>query len=262
VIRVVLGLTLALLPNGAAGAGSRDVPRMVDADAQLAHALACKGALRGLEGVERERSRAVAVEAYGAVAAYFPKRRALCAQAAFRAGELLRAGGDPRRAAEAFLRAIDLGRGTLFRPRARIELAHVHRRAGRRQAALAEYERVLFDPDATPHLRDLATSWAAHVQSQLGRESDARRLWERVARAGEDPLDQVRAFDRWALSLVAGGELEAAAGVLELCRTRLRDRALEQTALGERLRDALERMRSVGPLARAIRSRRQLPMPK
>ena len=121
--------------------------------------------------------------------------------------------------------------------------------------ALAAYERVMGREDADRGYRDQATHWAGRVHDKLGRPADARRLWERVAREGVDPLDRIRAFDQWALSLLEAEDLEGAAGVLELCRSALRDVSLEETRLGTRVRAALERMRSSDRLVRAIRAR-------
>lgn len=97
--------------------------------------------------------------------------------------------------------------------------------------------------------------WTGCVQSRLGREAEARTSWEHLARQGRSPLERVRAFDAWASSLVRCGELEAAAGVLELCRGTLCPLAEEQTQLGLRVQRALEGMAAVEELKRAVAER-------
>ena len=236
-------------------AAAHEVERKDSARAQLEHAVRRKRELRGRTGTARSRARNTAVAAYRAVRTYFPAEGSLGAEASFRAGELLRAGGFERAAVLEFEQARKLGAGTAFRARGGLELGHLHRRADRLQKALAAYEGVIAMGRAERQHRDRATHWAGRVHEELGRPADARRCWERVARNGEDPVSRIAAFDAWAHSLVAGRDLEGAAGVLELCRAELEDVALEETRLGLRVRSALERMSSVNRLKRAIESR-------
>jgi len=56
-------------------------------------------------------------------------------------------------------------------------------------------------------------------------------------------------------NLVARGDLEGAAGVLERCRERLSDAAQEESRLGERVVAALASMRAQEELARAVERR-------
>jgi hypothetical protein len=62
----------------------------------------------------------------------------------------------------------------------------------------------------------------------------------------------VRAYDHLALALIEDDDLEGAAGMLERCRAALSDVALEETQRGERVRNALTRMRAIAELRRAI----------
>lgn len=239
----------------AEGREADSVPRRGSAAAQLEHARACKRGLRGKSGSARETARQRAVGAYRAVRRYHPAERALGAEGAFRAGELLRSSGADEEALTEFELARDLGHGTEFRPRGGLEFAHLLRRRSRLLDALAAYAEVASMDDVEPRYLEEALYWTGCVQARLGREREARGSWERVARRGRDPLERVRAFDAWASSLVESGDLEAAAGVLELCRGELGAVAEEETQLGLRVQRALEGMRSAEELRRAVAER-------
>jgi tetratricopeptide (TPR) repeat protein len=257
---MALALTLPLL------FGAGEVPRRGDAGAQLAYARAQKQAMMGLDGAARERARTAAIDAYRAVREHHPRVRAAVAEAAFRAGELLRAGERLDDARVEFRVAAAEGRGTEFRARARLELGHLERREGRANPALDEYLAVVADEESCPHHRDCALLWSGRVYADLKRDGEARRAWERVALHGEDPVDRVRAFDELGCLWVRRGDAEAAAGELARCRAELFDEAQEQTETGARVRAALESMRTLRRLrevarrrAEQARERRELP---
>jgi tetratricopeptide (TPR) repeat protein len=211
--------------------------------------------MRGKEGDERNTTRQAAVQAYKAVREYFTSDARACAEAAFRAGELLRSADDATGAFAEFQVARERGADTPFRVRAELEIAHLHRRARDHEQALASYEAVLTDAASTPSQRDDASYWTGHVYAAEKRVEDARRAWRRVADHGEDPLDRVRAWDCIALSHIDAGDLEAAAGTLEKCREAMAETSAEETRLGERVRNALSSMRSVDDLQRAVEKR-------
>jgi len=238
-------------PSPAAGAA-----RMPDAAAQLRRAREAKRALWGTRGAERRRLRERAAEAYRAVRVYFPEARPEGAEAAFRAGELWRAGEDDERARREFEVAATLDPGGPFAARAALELGHLEQRAGNHQAALAIYVAVLSDPSAAAPRRDEAALRAGTEHRLLGARELARGLWERVARRAEDPLARVEAFDLLARDLVEDGDLEGAAGMLDRCRRELAPIAREQTRRGERVRRALTDMRALADLRGAVRRRR------
>lgn len=223
----------------------------------MAEAVAAKLALRGLAGeeLELELARAQAVELYRRVHREHPWECELAAQAAFRAGELLRAGGDLQGAIAEWERARDLAPGSEFGARALLEIGHVHRRAGRWDRALSAYERLVADPAADARQRDRASWWLARVLAERGEAEAARRALERLAECAEDPLLRVRAYDAWIRSLVQARRLEEAAGVLGLCRGALAERAAEHTSLGLRVAHALERMSAPAELAAAVEER-------
>jgi tetratricopeptide (TPR) repeat protein len=233
------------------------VPRLESAAAQLAHAASLRTAMRGKAGEARESARKAAIEAYRAVREYFGSDTRVAAEAAFRAGELLRASDDAGGAISEFQFARERGADTPFRVRAALEIGHMHRRDRKHPEALTIYESVLADPGARPSQRDDASYWIGQVHAAEGRIEDARRAWQRVADGAEDPLGRIRAWDCIALSYVASGDLEAAAGVVERCREALSEVSAEETRLGERVRDALSTMRSLDDLQRAVRVREE-----
>ena len=254
----LLGGGAAVGPPGSArpeGEGaippSAEVPRLDCARAQMELA-ACgrRAARRGGEG-----GRELAADAYRAVRTYHPGERSVGAEAAFRAGELLRAAGRLDEALVELRIARELGQGNPLAVRAELEVGHVHRRSGRFELALDAYCSVQAHPDAPQRFRDDAGLWEGRAWLELGRPEDARRSWERVARAAEDPVDRVRAFDLMALAWIESGDLEAAAGALDRARIDLGDAVVERTERGERVRRALARMRCIPRLRRAIAAR-------
>lgn len=232
------------------------VERLESAKAQLERATELKRALRGLQGEARDRARSEAVSAYRAVREFFAADAAACAEASFRAGELLRAAEDVAGALAEFGIARDRGAGTDFRVRAMLEVGHLERRMKHAQPALAAYEAVVAEESATKRQKDEALLWVGRVYGDQERFDDARRVWQKVADGGEDPLDRVRAFDLIASALVETGDLEGAAGVIKRCHDALSDVAAEETKLGERVRSALDAMRSPEQLSRAVLKRK------
>lgn len=233
------------------------VPKQENAQAQLKHATGLKQALRGTDGEGKVAARKEAIRAYRAVREYFEGDAKACAEAAFRAGELLRAANEVSSALAEFKIARERGADTPFRVRAMLEVGHLHRRARNSKDALSAYEAVLSDSAATQAQKDDASLWVGHVYAQLGRAEDALRAWQRVADGAEDPLDRVRAWDVIALAWIEKGDLEAAAGALERCRERLAEASAEETRLGERVRSALSSMRAVDELQTAVERRQK-----
>jgi tetratricopeptide (TPR) repeat protein len=253
-------LAIALVSRPAQEAEPREwietvVPRMASAGAQLAHARSLKQRMNAHPGGELAAWRRRAVEAYRAVRLFHPDARALAVEAAFRAGEILRAAGDEAEALAEFRWAAEHGAGE-FRVRARLEIGHLHRRALRFQEALEAYLDVGGDPAASAARREDAWLWAGTAWKRLGSVEEARGAWRRVAERGTDPLARITAFDELGLSYVEASELEGAAGVLDQCLGALSASALEETERGERVRNALLRMRVVEELSRAIARRR------
>lgn len=247
-------------PARAAPAAAREAPvrsleKLGSAKDELARADRMRREMRGTSGDDRLARRKLAVEAYRSVREHFPQDLATVAEAAFRAGELLRAAGEVDAARNELQVALAKGASTPFRVRARMELGQIARRSKDPQAALEAFDAVIADAEASQRQKDDALLWSGRAYADLGRGDDARRAWQRVADGAEDPLDRVRAFDWTALAYVDSGDLEAAAGALERCRDALADVAAEETKLGERVRNALADMRAHDDLARAIAER-------
>ena len=220
------------------------VPRMDRPLAQLAHARRLKQAMYARTEDDRPFWRGLAVEAYLAVGSYHPQAAEVVAEAAFRAGELLRAGGRGEEAVEAFSIAVSRGKGTAFRARAKLEIGHVWRRKGDDRRALDQFLSVASDSAARQAHRDDAWLWAGRIWHRAGRFEDAHRAWRGVAEGAGDPLDRIQAYDEWILSLHARSESSEASFTLQACSDALADRALEETQHGERVRSALARMRA------------------
>ena len=232
------------------------VPRMTSAEEQLGHARQLKREMAAKEGDELVSWRKRTVEAYRAVRVFHPGARASCVEAAFRAGEILRAGGDDPGALEEFRWAAQHGQGNEFRARAGLEIGHAHRRAERWSLALEAYLEVAADAAASASHREDAWLWAGTTWYAQGRVEDACLAWRRVAEKGLDPLARVEAFDELGMHLLAQGDLEGAAGTLDQCLRALSSQALEETERGERVRNALLRMSVVEELPRAIERRK------
>ena len=231
------------------------VPRRATAEAQLEYARGLKRRLSERKPEEREFWRELAVEAYQAVRVHHPDRPDVGSEAAFRAGELLRAAGIDERAIKEFTIASRLGSGGRFAHRALLETGHVHRRAGRARKALDRYHEVVSARSVAPRVKDDAWLWVGRLQAASERFEDAFRAWKTVARGAGDPLDRVQAYDWWAITLVERNDLEGAAGVLHEARQRLREAVLEETPFGDQVRRAMERMRAVDRLLEAIEKR-------
>lgn len=235
-----------------------ETPKLETALAQLQHAARLKSGLRKLPGDERKLRSAAVVAAYRAVREFWPKDPEPCAEAAFRAGELLRAAADFDAAQTEFEYVRGLEIETPFRARAGLELGHLQRRAKHVAPALDAYLAVANDPNSEPERRDDAALWAGRMYAELGKTDEARRQWDAVAARAEDPLQRIDAWDELALLLVDTGDLEGAAGWIAKARENLADAALEETAQGERVRSGLERMRAIRRLERAVAAREKV----
>lgn len=244
-----IAVLLALVAPSAAGI-ERESARSL-----LERGDALRGEARASTGRERLELRERAVAVYRSVRQRFPLERESAAWAAWRAGEILRADGDERGARVEFAAARELAPDPALASRAALEVGHIERRAGLFAEALAVYQSVASQSASPPTERDRARLWAGRCQSALGRYGEARVTLAELARAARDPCLRVDAHDELALVWIDQGDLEAAAGELELCRRALRSRAEERTPAGERVRAALRGMRAVARLARAVAER-------
>ena len=237
----------------------RTAPMADGAERALTCARAKKRALQGERGASLAKLRTEAVAAYVRVHERWPSSGATAAEAAFRAGELLRAGGEPHLAIEQFLVATKLQDPGEFAARALYEIGHVQRREGNIEPALASFEQLVASGPVDAHLRDIASVWYAKVLAESGQLPDAERVLRRLTKTATEPTDRIRAYDELILLVVGRGELEGAAGWLAECKYSVRDAARELTKKGKRVNRALEQMRSLKALQRAIEARMRDP---
>lgn len=231
------------------------VPRRQTARYQLEYARRLKERLGERKPAEQTFWRGLAIEAYQAVRVHHPEEKSIAAEAAFRAGELLRATNDVEAAAVEFDVAAELGRGGPFECRALMEHGHLYRRAGELRRALDYFHDVVSHRTTSVRLRDDAWFWIGRMQRDLGRFDDAVRAWKTISMGEGDALDRVEAFNWWANLLIDRGDLNGAAGVLNACQLQLLDWSLEETQFGRRVRRALERMRARRRLIDALEQR-------
>lgn len=254
---IALSASSEELPLAYANAGAIDSGG--PASRALERAREKKQALRGERGERLDELREEAIRAYCRVHERWPSAGVLAAEAAFRAGELLRAAGEPDRALEQFAVAKVTKDGGEFVARALYEIGHVQRREGRAELALAAFEELIASAIADEHLRDMASVWSARVLAERGQEADAERVLRRLVQTAKDPLDRIRAFDELMLLVIARGELEGAAGWLRECKFSVTEQSNELTSDGKRVVSALENMRGLKALQSAIADRMKVP---
>lgn len=232
------------------------VPRFESAAAQREHALALAARVRSARPAQLPDARRACAVAWIAVRMNFPQERAAAADAAFRAAEQLRCIDDDLAALRELEVVRALATDPTLRARAVLESAHLERRRRNVERALDLYLGLCADASAPPRRRDEAALWVGKSYALLGRFADAERWLRRASERACHALDRVRAFDEWCALFVSIDDLEAAAGVLASCRASLAPIAVEETKLGESVRDALETMRSIELLERAVARRR------
>jgi len=237
----------ASAPAPAQSAGGARVEREADAKAQLKKADEARRAVKGT-GAERRALTEKAEEAYGAVLSLFPDAKAEGALASFRMGELRRRLGKVDGARESFAKVISIGADRKLSARAVLETGHLYRRSKELGKALEAYRRTATEFADEAGTRDDALYWVGTIHEQAKEHSKAREAWRAVAERGADPVDRVRAFDRVALSFLKEGMREDATKTVEAARAALADAAAEPSALGARVKKALERLRAVKAL--------------
>ena len=171
------------------------------------------------------------------------------AEAAFRAGEILRTHGSSELAAERFELAAAVGEASdidaarVFGARAVLERAHVDRRAKQVEAALKRYAEVAarFPERAESVAR--ARGWAVRLLIGDEQLSAAREVVDQMlAAVDSEPLECLRAVDRLATAHVDAGAHTAAHDLVAILRQSL-ETLLQQEpadARTEKVRLALE----------------------
>jgi tetratricopeptide (TPR) repeat protein len=232
-----------------------------EAGRRFERALGILRAARRASGAKRVELRREAAASLSALRDEHPGDLELGGEARFRAAEVWLALGDEPAARREYERLGRLDTPAEWRCRAWFELGQLERRAERWSEALAAYLRAASTEGGARRWRDEATLWAAKTHAARREFEPARRLLAWTAEHSPDVFLRIRAFDEWALSFVAVDDLGAAAGVLEACRSATRKLAFEQTARGERVLRALERMRCIAALERAVERSLSAPRP-
>lgn len=217
-------------PKAAARAAARVAPAPArdedPAQAALSAASQAKRAAQKLEGAERAAALREVSTRYDAISADVAFDAPVRAEAAFRAGEILRVLRESEAAEARFLRATELGSesedGRSFAARGLLERAHLQRRAGDVDAALALYgqvrERYASERRSAAH----AMTWRGKVLLGAGRLDEARPELLGFAEAfPEYPKEAVRNADLVAVELVEAGDEAAAREVVAELRARM-----------------------------------------
>ncbi|RKY20452.1 MAG: hypothetical protein DRQ55_07660 [Planctomycetota bacterium] len=200
--------------------------------AALTAAAAQRQAAYKLDGQAREAGLLAAAAAFGQVADDQGLSVDARVEAAFRAGELLRARGQGPQAAQRFGQAVHQGRdakpvsahasAATFGARAQLELGHARRRADQLEPALAAYAEVRAFFAGQAKQVGQAAGWRARLLVRDGQlaqaEAEAAVLAQLVS---EDPLEAVRCADAVALALAEEGHEDAARRVLTLLDQQL-----------------------------------------
>jgi len=228
----VVGAVLALLgPVTMAGVGDEDAPaadRGETANSRLDEVSAAKQRAYDLEGDERERALLEVAASYGAVADDDAHPVGDRAEAAFRAGEILRSRRRADQARRRFEQATAFGadgtdeRAMEFAARGLLELAHLRRRASDVEGALGLYSEVgeRFSDQARSNAH--ATTWRGKLLVREGRLDEARALYVGFAASFPDyPLEAVRNMDLLAVAFAEDGRLEDAHEVVALLRSQM-----------------------------------------
>lgn len=223
------------------------------AEARMRAAREAKAAIA--EARDRSRARKRAAALYMEVADAFPDAGALTAEALFRAGELLRANGDIADAIAVLKRAAAVARPGVFACRAWYEVGHIERRQGQLDAAAAAFVLASEAADGTRRRREQAELWRARCIAESGQRAAAEALLRDLVRRIEDPCDRLRAYDQLVILLVEQSRLAGAVGYFAEAKRSVMAEAQQATELGDRVRRALEDLRSLDVLREAIRSR-------
>ncbi len=249
----------AALAGGGAGAAweaweeeggpVREAQRKAAGQAALVAAADVKKRAYTLEGEAREEGLLQAAAAYADVADREDLRPSERAEAAFRAGEILRARKALDSARERFAQAMELGQGNeadAFAARGLLELAHMKRRDDDTQGALALYGELRTRFPAQRKSCAQAMTWAGKLQLREGsREEGLVLLIQFGKQFDEFPVDAVKNVDVAALDCLDVGEFDRARRLIDDLRERMQP-VLEQVEGkdAERLRKALADMKA------------------
>lgn len=216
--------------------------------AALAEASTAKQAAQKLEGDDREQALLAVVGRYDAIAAGQGHAVPECTEAAFRAGEILRALKQVELADARFERAVTMGEGVEeareFAARALLERAHILRRMDDGEGALSLYaevgRRFADQRRAAAHAR----TWTGKLQLRSGQLELGAEVLQGFAEAyPEYATEAVRNADTVAVAWFEAGDEPAARVTLAWIRGRMEPLLAEGGRQAEKIRAALDRMR-------------------
>lgn len=200
---------------------------------------------------EREDALREVAAAYGRLAKDETRSLAVRCEAAFRAGEILRARKDVEAARAWFTSAFTWGEGGQgaegereFAARAWLELAHIHRREGEVEEALAIYEELPRRFDDQRRTAAHATTWRGKLMLDAEELEAAGDVLLGFADAfPEYPEEAVRNADRLAMAYLEGEDEARAREVLARVEAAMQRHVEGDGRVAESVRAALEKMR-------------------
>ncbi len=222
---------------------ARGLPEASDATAQMALARGLRAVASGKRGPERIRGLEDAASAYARVAERWPDDAPAAAESAFRRGEILRGLERDGEAYGAFLEALDAADAAaeeIWSVRARLELGHAQRRAGRTGLAVSWYEQAAARSQAPLRQRNDAREALAEVRLALMQWEEAAAAAAAWRADAESTAEEARAALLEARALNGAGRAREAVAVLDLTLARLRVLALEPVPEAEDAARAVE----------------------
>ena len=218
--------------------------RLADAAAQFAVARARHGEARRARGAARLLTMEAALRAYRAVEAHWPEASDLCAEAAYRRGEVELTLDRPGRARGAWECVLDAGGDADWTARARLKLAALAEKRGEFSQAAWHCAEVLARPGASPRWRNDAHERLAelHLRQQCFDAAAAQAAaWRAEASSS---VEEVRAIDLLARARVGAGRTAEAAAEVQALQQRVAALAARGGEEAAALRRALARMRA------------------
>ena len=224
---VALGFVAAAAPAALRHPGAAVAPGDEDpARAALAEASAAKRAAQKLEDPAKDSALLEVAGRYDTIADNADFDAASRAEAAFRAGEILRTRGRLEESALRFSKAAELGvdvpKGREFAARGLLEQAHLRRRAHDDAAALELYGQVRARFADQRRTAAHAMTWSGKLLLAAGRVEEASPLLQGfAAEYPEYPKDAVRNADLLAVELFEAGDEARAKAVVDQLRKAL-----------------------------------------
>jgi tetratricopeptide (TPR) repeat protein len=191
--------------------------------AALADAAAAKRAAQKLDGTARTQALATLADRYVELTGKDAFAAGERAEAAFRAGELLRSLERGKQADELFARAVELGEeapsGREFAARSLLERGHIRRRANDAEGALALYAEVQRRFADQRRTAATARTWSGKVQLKAGHVEEATAFLLGFAETyPEFAVEAVRDADLLAVAQAEGGDETAARATVDRLR--------------------------------------------